>query len=268
MPDHAIEPRRDVPVRLGKVWRLPRQDRAHRVGGRLAVERAVTREHLVEDRAEGEDVASRVGRLSPHLLRRHVAERAEHDARLGARRGGRQIRLLAPAFLGVRQFRQTEVEDLEPAILRDEEVLGLQVPVDNPLLVGRCEAVRNLHRIVDRLALRESAVRKPQAQRLTLEQLGNDVGRAFEGADVVDRQDVRVVERPGRLRLLLEAAQPLRIAREGGRQDLDRHVPLQPLVPRAVHLAHPAGAERGEDLVGAELRPSCQGHRLGKESSR
>ena len=40
------------------------QDRRHRVGGRVAVERALAREHLVEDRAEGEDVAARVGRLA------------------------------------------------------------------------------------------------------------------------------------------------------------------------------------------------------------
>ena len=39
---------------------------------------------------------------------------------------------------------------------------------------------------------------------------------------------------------------------EGLRQDLDRHVPSEPRVAGAVDLAHPAGADQAEDLVGAE----------------
>ena len=42
-------------------------------------------QHLVEHAAEREDVAAAVDALAGHLLRRHVAERAEHDA---LRRGG------------------------------------------------------------------------------------------------------------------------------------------------------------------------------------
>ena len=38
------------------------------------------------------------------------------------------------------------------------------------------------------------------------------------------------------------------------RQDLDRDGALEPRVPRPVHLAHAAGADRREDLVGAETR--------------
>jgi len=38
---------------------------------------------------------------------------------------------------------------------------------------------------------------------------------------------------------MLEAPQPLRITREVLGQHLDRHVAIQPRVPRAEHLAHP-----------------------------
>ena len=55
-------------------------------------------------------------------------------------------------------------------------------------------------------------------------------------------------------RLLLEAAQALGIGREDGGQHLDRDVAPEPRVARAVDLAHPARAERDEDLVGAEAR--------------
>jgi hypothetical protein len=44
------------------------------------------------------------------------------------------------------------------------------------------------------------------------------------GADVVERQDVRLIERSDRARLLVEAAQALGVGAVGGRQHLDRDV--------------------------------------------
>ena len=57
----------------------------------------------------------------------------------------------APAS-GRRQLRQTEVEDLHPAVGRDEHVLRLQVAVDDALVVRGREAVGDLHGDVDGLA--------------------------------------------------------------------------------------------------------------------
>ena len=93
------------------------------------------------------------------------------------RGGGRQVRDLA-ALLGVRELGEAEVEDLHAAVVGDEDVLGLQVPVDDPLLVRRREAADDLERVVDRLARRELAAGEDRAQRLALEQLLDDVGRA------------------------------------------------------------------------------------------
>ena len=91
-----------------------------------------------------------------------------------------------------------------------EDVLGLEVPVHDPLLVRRREALRDLQRVADRPARREGPAGEPLAQRLAFEQLRDDVGRAVVRADVVDRQDVRVVQRRRRLRLLLESARGAR----------------------------------------------------------
>ena len=44
--------------------------------------------------------------------------------------------------------------------------------------------------------------------------------------------------------LQLEAPQPIGVGGERRRQNLDGHVPLQPRVLRAIHLAHAARAER------------------------
>ena len=55
--------------------------------------------------------------------------------------------------------------------------------------------------------------------------------------------------------VLLEAAQAISIDAEFGGQDLDGDVPAEPRVFRTINLAHPAGAKRRDDLIGAERSP-------------
>ena len=43
-----------------------------------------------------------------------------------------------------------------------------------------------------------------------------------------------------------------------GGEDLDRDVPVELRVPRAVDLAHPARAEGREDLIGAKARAGSE----------
>ena len=76
------------------------------------------------------------------------------------------------------------------------------------------------------------------------------------------RADVRMIQRGQRLRFALEAREPLGIGDEQLGQDLDRDVAIELRVARAIHLAHAAGAERGEDLVGAEARAEGKGQPL------
>ena len=56
-------------------------------------------------------------------------------------------------------------------------------------------------------------------------------------------------ERRDRFRLALEAGQCVGIGGDGLREDLDRDVPVQLLIPRAVDLPHSTRAQRREDLV-------------------
>ena len=177
------------------------------------MESSLAREHLVEDRAEREDVRAGVGGLAADLLGRHVAERAEDDAGLRALGLGREIRSRSgPTLVLVRQLGEAEVEDLDAAVRGDEEILGFQVAVDDALVVRRREAVGDLTASTRR-ALRgeQLAAGERRAQRLALEQLLDDVRRTVVRPDVVDGGDVRVVERARRPRFLLEAPQPLRV---------------------------------------------------------
>jgi hypothetical protein len=207
--EDSLQTRRDVLVGQREVGRILPQDRRHRVRGGVPAESAFAREHLVEDGAEREDVGSGIGRMPAHLLGRHVAERSEHDPRLRAGGLGWHIRQRRTSRLRPRQLGQAEVQDLQPPVLRDEEVLRLQVPVDNPLLVRRGEAVRHLQRVVDRLPRREASAGQCRAKGLSLEQLLDDVRSAVVSPDVVNRGDVGVVQEPGGPGLLLEAVQPI-----------------------------------------------------------
>ena len=203
-----------------------------------------------------------IGRLALHLLGRHVTGRSHDDARLRRRGLGRDPGQWTRARLRTRQLREPEVEDLDAAVFGDEEVLGFQVAMDDPLLVRRREPARDLGRVVEHLAYRDPASGQPLAQRLAFEELRDDVRRAVVFAEVVDREDAGMVQRRRRARLLLEPAQPVGVLRERRRQHLDRHLAVQPRVPRPIDLPHPARAERRQDLVGAHKSSGRKRHRV------
>jgi hypothetical protein len=79
----------------------------------------------------------------------------------------------------------------------------------------------------------------------------------------VDGRDVGVIERRQRLRFAGEPSKPVGITGEGLGQDLQRDVAIELRVAGTVHLAHPAGAEGGENLVRAEARTRGQKHGAG-----
>ena len=231
-----------------KVRRIFLEDRRHRLDGGVAPKGAPSGEQLVEDRAEGKDVGAVIGGLAPDLLGRHVADRAHDDARLGAERcGGSRGQLLGRSL---DQLAQTEVEDLHAAITGHEDVLRLQVPMDDAFLVRRREI-----RGRSGFRSRSFARRQPSAGeflRSVRPRAAPERRRALRSCfHVEDRRDVGMIQYPA-ARLLLEAAQAIGVGGKGRRQNFDGDVAAQARVPRTPDLAHPAGADRREDLVGTE----------------
>ena len=106
---------------------------------------------------------------------------------------------------------------------------------------------RDLHR----------AASEPLLECLAFEQLHRD--ERWIGADIVDGADVGVVERRGRPRFPLETFQRLRRRGDPVRQHFDRHHPFETRVRGPIHFAHPAGAERADDFVGAEASAGSKG---------
>jgi hypothetical protein len=157
------------------------------------------------------------------------------------------------------QLGQAEVENLDAFVLRDENILRLQITMDDPFLVRCAQPARDLQRVVQRPARREGRVIEEFAERLPLQQLRHHVRRAVVGADVVDGQNVGVVEHAGGARLLFETAQPVRVRVLVGAEDFDRHLPPEPNVLGPVHFPHPSGAYYGGDPVRPELLADQRG---------
>ena len=149
-------------------------------------------------------------------------------------------------------LRQAEIEDLDAAFFRDEQIVGLDVPVNDAALVPGGKPAGNLDRVFDRPSGCERAAVHLLAQRVPFEQLRDDERDALMNARVMDRDDIRVIQAGGGARLPFEAPLPIRVARERRRQHLDRHLPVQVWIPRPIHLAHRAGAERTENLEPTE----------------
>lgn len=68
-------------------------------------------------------------------------------------------------------------------------------------------------------------------------------------ASVVHREDIRMIELPGRPRFLLETPQPVGVSGISDRQRFDSHFAVQPRVPSAIDLAHTAFAEQRQNLI-------------------
>ena len=81
---------------------------------------------------------------------------------------------------------------------------------DAPVVRGR-EAICDLHGVFDSLSSGQRTCAEPIAERFAFQQFRDYERRAVLLADVVNRQDVRVIERGGRLRLLRETAEAIRV---------------------------------------------------------
>ncbi len=247
-PHQLLERRRQWALERGEGRRVVAQDRGDHVGAGVAAERPLAGEHLEQHRAEREDVGALVGRLAAQLLGRHVAQGADDRPVLGLDGQGRGSRSWASRF-ELMQLGEPEVEDLDRAILGDEDVLRLEIPVDDAAGVGCGQTVGDLDRDLDRPPRGEVRLPQPLPKAAAAQQLRHDVGHPLVLADVIDGEDVRVVQRTGGPRLAFEARDPARITGCGRRQRLDRHLAVEPRVVRLPDLAHPTRPYPGDDPI-------------------
>ena len=159
----------------------------------LSVERGLAGEELVREDGERVAVGRGGGRLALGLLGRHVDRRPDDHPRRGE--AGRALQHL----------RDAEVGEGEAVVPADQDVRRLDVAVEDPRLVRGVERVAQLADPGDGLREGDRRADHPVAERSPFEVRHHEVRQALFVAVVVDREDVRVVERGDEPGLVVEA---------------------------------------------------------------
>ena len=239
-----------------KPWRLVVQDCIHRLRRGAPPERREARKHFKQHDPQAEDVGSVVRSQSTRLFRRHVRSGPQHRCGRHAVDGDRRV----AGGSRIDNLGQAKVENLDASVSRDEQIVRLDVAMDDPALVSGGQAVRDLDAVVDRRARRQGPAVQVVAKRFAFEQLGHDERSAFVHADIVNRKNIGMIQAGGCAGLTFESPLTNRIAREGRRQHLDGDVAPELRVVSAIDVAHPSGAQLGEDLEPAESMPHRDDH--------
>ncbi len=185
--------------------------------------RGRAREDVTQRRSERVEVGAHVEVLAPGLLRRHVVGRSDRRPRAGQRplhRGvpiekrratllasgdgrprGRILDLLCPQFLG-----QPQVGEFRDPLVRQDDVRGLDVAVQDPEPARVLQGLRDLARDAEGALLLEGAFHAQDVlDGPARHELHHEVGRPVRIAEVDPLDDVLVLERGGRARLPLES---------------------------------------------------------------
>jgi hypothetical protein len=221
----------------------------------LSHEQPLGREHLVETRADGEDVGAMIDGQATHLLGAHVAELPLEHARLRLGVSGRCLR-------------DAEIDHLHLALVGHQAVLRAHVAMDDSerptaavlLAVRVVEPLTHLgadpraHRGGHLLPHLPEAVHDLE-QVFAPDVLHRDVVRVGDLPELVDRNDVRVRQLPGDLRLVDEHLDEIFILRHRRQDPLDRQDLLEALHAerlRRVDLRHATDRDAVDEQVLAE----------------
>ena len=79
-------------------------------------------------------------------------------------------------------------------------------------------------------------------------------------ADIEDGENIRVIERGDGARFEFEAGEAIIFAREGFGENFEGDVAAKTRIAGARDFSHAAGAERGDDFVGAKFCAGSERH--------
>ena len=116
--------------------------------------------------------------------------------------------VFAISTLIAQQFRDAEIEQLGLALGRDQNVAGLDVPVDHQVAVGERDRLANLAEQCAALRDAQLSFRTPGVDGLSLDVFENEEGAAVKARPAIEKaRDVGMIEHGENLAFLTEAFQ-------------------------------------------------------------
>ena len=209
------------------------------------LERAATTQELEQQYSQDIDVAGGGDGVAAHLFRTGVCGRHHAVVDVSHRHGvGRMA--------GIEQLGDAEVQQLHLARRGDQDVVGLQVAMDDQILVGVMHGGAHGPHQRDPLGNWQPATFAIHIDRLAIDVLHDQIGRAVGCSSAIEQTgDVGMLQM--RKDLPLGAQATLNLRSEGSRSnELDCDLLLVLLVGALgqIDIAHASGTELAHDAVG------------------
>src|SRR2546423_5510075 len=133
----------------------------------------------------------------------------------------------------------------------EQQVLRLDVAVDNTVLVRILQRLTNGRHDRERLGRPEFPLAQELAEIDAIHKFHEQKVEAACLSEIINRHDVRMVERGQSLRLACESLRKLSVLDTFRREELESDEPVQGFLPRLIDHAHSATSEITDNL---ELR--------------
>ena len=250
-----FQPRRNIWIQSHRRHRRFFKDGVEDDGGGVSAEGKRARCHFIQHRSEAEEVAACIELFAASLLGRHVGHCSQSHA------GTREIFLVYrrfgatsherawPAGTAKRLLCQPEIKNLGVAALGDEYVRRFDVAVDDAFFVRCVERVSHFYAQLQQQIHRQRLAPDTMLERLPFEMLHHNEVPAVLLPDLVNRADVRMIQRGSGARLPLKSLQRIGIARQFLGQKLQGDVAAEARVLSLVDDSHSAATEFLDDFV-------------------
>ena len=254
--EEIIQGGRNLHVGIGHVQRPGRlvhllQQDPHR---RRVHKRRGAGQHLVHYDAQRVYVAANVEGLAHRLLGAQIHGSSADHARLGDRLGSAVFEHLGDAEI------QHLAELLSTLVGKDEDVVRLEIPVENPLAVGFAQRLAGVpHDQGHPLGGQGRLILDHSGQGPAVEQLHGEVEQPFlSNAEIIEGDDVRAAQAAHRLGLHQETLDRSFVLHQFAPQHFQGYGPVDNGLPRPVDNSHPALSKGPQDLVPVVEDLPCQ----------
>ena len=254
--DHGVDALGELGPAFARLRRVVLQVCPQELHPRVPEIRRLPRQAVVEDASERVHVGPRGDGLAFHLLGSQVVERARELARVG------EVLVLGAA-------REAEVREVDLAeriyavLTSEEDIARLDVAMDEPFAVAGVEGEGDAFENRQREGRVQTTVLLEQALEVAAVDVAHgevEVPLCLPG--LVDRDDLRTLERGGDARFPQETLAEARVCGMLGSDELERHLPLEPRILGEIHDAHAASTQQRHEPVagelGADARRRCE----------